>query len=141
MVARPTLLIALLLAFLPACAAFGMPSGRSVTNSRPAVATRFSPTMKSKEDKEFDEWVRQKKIASGVDPDEDFGAGRQQESKIYLVGGAHACRATILPLTNRQSSHAHTHLFAAVRFTVDCARALRPRHGPGADDRGSLGIQ
>jgi len=45
-------------------------------------------SMKSQEDKEFEEWVRQKKIASGVDPDEDFAAGRQAESSIYQVGGA-----------------------------------------------------
>ena len=41
-----------------------------------------------KEDKEFEEWVRKKKIASGVDPDEDFATGRAAESAIYQVGGA-----------------------------------------------------
>ena len=44
--------------------------------------------MKSKEDREFEEWVRKKKIASGVAPDEDFATGRAAESAIYQVGGA-----------------------------------------------------
>ena len=44
--------------------------------------------MKSKEDREFEEWARKKKIASGVDPDEDFASGRKAEGGIYAVGGA-----------------------------------------------------
>ena len=43
--------------------------------------------MNSKEDKEFEEWVRKKKIASGVDPDQDFAGGRKAEGQIYVVGG------------------------------------------------------
>ena len=43
--------------------------------------------MKSKEDLEFEEWARQKKIAAGIDPDEDFGTSRRVESTIYLFGG------------------------------------------------------
>ena len=64
----------------------GAPANR-VAVMRP-TSPRFGQTfMKSQEDKEFEEWMRQKKIASGVDPDEDFSAGRAQEGKIYLVGG------------------------------------------------------
>jgi len=43
--------------------------------------------MKSDEDKEFEEWVRQKKLASGVDPDEDFAGNRQVANAITAVGG------------------------------------------------------
>lgn len=43
--------------------------------------------MKSKEDIEFEEWARQKKISAGVDPDEDFGTSRRVENTIYLFGG------------------------------------------------------
>ena len=50
------------------------------------------------------QWARKKKIAAGVDPDEDFAAGREAESKIYVVGGAPAaaaalaaCPRTLLP--------------------------------------------
>ena len=78
-----------LLAFLPACVTF------NVAICRRAVARPVQPRlawwsvdMKSKEDKEFEEWVRKKKIASGVDPDEDFAAGRAQERSIFQVGGA-----------------------------------------------------
>ncbi len=85
---RATLFTALLLAlFVRDGACFGIaPAGRGAI-ARPVVQ-RFSSTMKSQEDKEFEEWVRKKKIASGVDPDEDFGAGRRAEGSIYLVGGA-----------------------------------------------------
>jgi len=61
-----------------------------LTRRDAVVGTRQSAPdvfMKSQEDLEFDEWARQKKIASGVDPDEDFGTGRRAESTIYLVGG------------------------------------------------------
>ena len=63
--------------------------GRGVSSVRQA-ATPLAPftVMKSQEDKEFEEWARKKKIASGVDPDEDFAAGREVESNIYVVGGA-----------------------------------------------------
>ena len=63
--------------------------GRGVSSVRKA-ATPLAPftIMKSQEDKEFEEWARKKKIASGVDPDEDFAAGREVESNIYVVGGA-----------------------------------------------------
>ena len=63
--------------------------GRGVSSVRKA-ATPLAPftIMKSQEDKEFEEWARKKKIASGVDPDEDFAAGREVESNIYAVGGA-----------------------------------------------------
>ena len=82
MLARLFLLIALCAG---SASAFNVaPLRRSLT--RPA-RTYQHPFMGSKEDKEFEEWARQKKIASGVDPDEDFGAGRRFESAIYLVGG------------------------------------------------------
>ena len=61
----------------------------ALTRRSAVGAPRLAPDvfMKSKEDREFEEWARQKKIASGVDPDEDFGTGRRVESSIYLVGG------------------------------------------------------
>ena len=85
--------IALLLALcLSACTGFGV---TPATSRRGAVArpvrpelARWDLNMKSKEDIEFEEWARKKKIAAGVDPDEDFGAGRRAENSIYLVGGA-----------------------------------------------------
>ena len=40
--------------------------------------------------------MRQKKIASGVDPDEDFGSGRRNEATIYLVGGAIAILVPVI---------------------------------------------
>ena len=63
--------------------------GRGVSSVRQA-ATPLAPftIMKSQEDKEFEEWARKKKIAAGVDPDEDFAGGREVESNIYVVGGA-----------------------------------------------------
>ena len=55
--------------------------GRATAPARPLAAGRALPRMMpSKEDKEFEEWVRKKKIASGVDPDEDFATGRAAES-------------------------------------------------------------
>ena len=41
----------------------------------------------TQEDLEFEAWARQRKINSGIDPDEDFGQGRRNESTIYLFGG------------------------------------------------------
>ena len=86
---------------LDACASLrvggvvGRPSMAQISARR--VVRDF--TMKSQEDKEFEEWARKKKIASGVDPDEDFGAGRRSEGIIYVVGGALPalvpCRCTI----------------------------------------------
>lgn len=78
-------LIALLAGDVSALVA-GAPANR-VAVVRP-TSPRFGQTfMKSQEDKEFEEWMRQKKIASGVDPDEDFGSGRRAESLIYTIGG------------------------------------------------------
>ena len=81
-------LLALVLFLQPAAALVVGSAGAS-----PAVRTlqqvQAVPLhMKSQEDKEFEEWVRKKKIASGVDPDEDFAAGRAQERSIFQVGGA-----------------------------------------------------
>merc|ERR1719478_577208 len=80
----------LLALWLPACAGLvmgGATCGGARGLARPRLATTAPPFMKTQEDKEFEEWVRQKKIASGVDPDEDFGAGRRAEGTIYLIGG------------------------------------------------------
>ena len=87
MVARFALLAACLLAAADALVV----GGRGLSSVRQA-ATPLAPftIMKSQEDKEFEEWARKKKIAAGVDPDEDFAAGREAESKIYVVGGAPA---------------------------------------------------
>jgi len=64
----------------------GATAGRlTVAPCRPRSAHPF--TMKSDEDKEFEEWVRQKKLASGVDPDEDFAGNRQVANAITAVGG------------------------------------------------------
>lgn len=58
----------------------------------PARATLARPrppiSMKSDEDREFEAWARKKKIASGVDPDEDFATGRQNEKGILQIGGS-----------------------------------------------------
>ena len=75
---------------------FQVGEGYVVASGRQAIARPHAgmrprletPNMKSQEDKEFEEWVRKKKIASGVDPDEDFAAGRAQERSIFQVGGA-----------------------------------------------------
>ena len=86
--ASPTRLLALVVCALPLCHGFNIVPPRSL--ARPELRPRLAGepfSMKTKEDKEFEEWVRQKKIASGVDPDEDFGAGRRAEGSIYLVGG------------------------------------------------------
>jgi len=83
---RLAALLALACLMLP-CSALVV--GRATAPARPLAAGRAHPRMMpSKEDKEFDEWVRKKKIASGVDPDEDFATGRAAESAIYQVGGA-----------------------------------------------------
>ena len=85
MVARLFLLVACLLAAADALVV----GGRGLSSVRQATTplAPFTP-MKSQEDKEFEEWVRQKKIKSGVDPDEDFGGGRRAEGLIYAIGGA-----------------------------------------------------
>lgn len=65
-------------------------AGQRASVSRPVQPRIPVPAFmgKSKEDLEFEEWARAKKIAAGVDPDEDFGAGRRAENTIYLIGGA-----------------------------------------------------
>ena len=64
-----------------------MPSRQALVRAQPVKPRHGSFNMKSQEDKEFEEWMRQKKIASGVDPDEDFAAGRSFEQSIFQVGG------------------------------------------------------
>ena len=64
----------------------GGAAGRPIV-ARPAQSRPGPAFMESAEDKEFAEWVRAKKIASGVDPDEDFAAGRNVEAGIFQVGG------------------------------------------------------
>lgn len=77
------LLVAL---YCAASEAFVVSAGRlTAAPCRPRSAHPF--TMKSEEDKEFEEWVRQKKLASGVDPDEDFGQSRRVANTITAVGG------------------------------------------------------
>jgi len=77
------LLVAL---YCAASEAFVVGAGRlTAAPCRPRSAHPF--TMKSEEDKEFEEWVRQKKLASGVDPDEDFGQSRRVANTITAVGG------------------------------------------------------
>jgi hypothetical protein len=86
-------LVVAALCYVPACTCLvvgGAAGTRGALAPPLAARPRFAPgafRMKSKEDIEFEEWVRAKKIASGVDPDEDFGAGRRAEGSIYLVGG------------------------------------------------------
>merc|ERR1719191_382161 len=79
-------LLALLLC-VPACECLVVGGAAGVARPVQLRVNGRAFTMKSQEDKEFEEWVRQKKIASGIDPDEDFGAGRRAEGSIYLVGG------------------------------------------------------
>merc|ERR1719191_1348790 len=79
-------LLALLLC-VPACECLVVGGAAGVARPVQLRVNGRAFTMKTQEDKEFEEWVRQKKIASGVDPDEDFGAGRRAESTIYTIGG------------------------------------------------------
>lgn len=61
---------------------------RSQAVGRPTTVVRPWPlSMKSQEDKEFEEYVARKREAAGVDGTEDFGAGRRTENSIYAVGG------------------------------------------------------
>jgi hypothetical protein len=53
---------------------------------------RFEPLPLTSPAPSLAQWARKKKIAAGVDPDEDFAAGREAESKIYVVGGVSPCR-------------------------------------------------
>ena len=60
--------------------------------SRAALVPQRQPTLSQRlitmgSDKEFEEWARQKKIASGVDPDEDFGASRRFSQTLLAGGG------------------------------------------------------
>ena len=90
MLGRTTLFLLGLACLLQSAAGFAVAGGQRLSLARPhAARPRVESTvhMKSQEDKEFEEWVRQKKIASGVDPDEDFAGGREVEGGIYLVGG------------------------------------------------------
>ena len=67
------LLLALLSAETPSCTAFNVGAARGFAGRPVASAAAASPLraplpshfMKSKEDREFEEWVRKKKIASG----------------------------------------------------------------------------
>ena len=92
--ATTTLRSLLALAFLAAANGLVVGgTGQRSAISQPVKPRIPVPAFMDVSDKEFEEWARKKKIASGVDPDEDFGAGRRAESTIYLVGGA-APRAT-----------------------------------------------
>ena len=84
------------------------------------------------------QWARKKKIAAGVDPDEDFAAGREAESKIYVVGGAPAaatlaaCPRTLLPappaLSRPRPLARCPPLIAALRSEL-CAASFLPLAG------------
>ena len=91
--ATTTLRSLLALAFLAAANGLVVGGTGQRAISQPVKPRIPVPAFMDVSDKEFEEWARKKKIASGVDPDEDFGAGRRAESTIYLVGGA-APRAT-----------------------------------------------
>ena len=77
------------LCLLASSSAFLVGSPGRHAMARPQSTTRCASCSmgKSKEDLEFEEWVRKKKLAAGVDPDEDFGTGRKAEKGIYLAGG------------------------------------------------------
>ena len=64
-------------------------SGRApqVIGRRPAAAALQGVSMKSQEDKEFEEWMAKKREAAGVNLEEDFGASRRAEGTIYAIGG------------------------------------------------------
>jgi hypothetical protein len=114
----------------------GTPATTKLAVSHPAPA-RFGQTfMGSKEDKEFEEWARQKKIASGVDPDEDFATGRRAEGFIYAIGGELSTR-TKCPLHQLDAlppATSHSHL-------MHLCLLLRCHHHPCAGNRWNLGIQ
>ena len=120
--------------------------GRGVSSVRQA-ATPLAPftVMKSQEDKEFEEWARKKKIASGVDPDEDFAAGREVESNIYVVGGAVAPPrrppAHLLPAPPTRIRCAALCSPAALKLCAACPSRRRPHRGARAHDRWHLGLQ
>ena len=78
------------------------PSMRAISQSRSHLRSA-PPFMKSQEDKEFEEWVRKKKIASGVDPDEDFGAGRSTEATIWAGGGEARPRSSLPDAQSRST--------------------------------------
>ena len=109
-------------------------TARQAASSRPLARTI---RMESQEDREFKEWARNKKIAAGVDPDEDFAAGREAESKIYVVGGA-PCR---LPAHLHQTLSVMSAVwrFADLRALVCALR--RAHHSARAADRRNLGVQ
>ena len=110
---------------LDTCSAFTVgTTGRRVAAAQATLPPHLQKfTMKSQEDKEFEEWVRKKKIAAGVDPDEDFATGRQNEGRIYVVGGAW-CALCLLEL------------WLTVRRW--CGRS---DHRPGAALRRHMGVQ
>ena len=120
--------------------------GRGVSSVRKA-ATPLAPftIMKSQEDKEFEEWARKKKIASGVDPDEDFAAGREVESNIYVVGGAVAPPrrppAHLLPALPTRIRWLPLCSPAALKLCAACPSRRRPHRGARAHDRWHLGLQ
>ena len=60
-------------------------SGRQAIGRPTSAKPAF--TMKSAEDKEFEEFMRKKREAAGIDVDEDFGQSRRVEGTIYGVGG------------------------------------------------------
>lgn len=74
-----------ILMVVPSTALLVGPVPKTITRASAARPRCIAPEMN--EDKEFEEWARKKKIAAGIDPDQDFAADRQTESNIFTIGG------------------------------------------------------
>ena len=91
-----TLLLVCVLPSLAQTFVVGFAQRSPLAVGRPAAALRPGLTMKSKEDKEFEEWMAKKRAAAGVDATEDFGTSRRVESSIYAIGGAIAIAVPVI---------------------------------------------
>lgn len=91
-----TLLLVCVLPSLAQTFVVGSAQRSPLAVGRPAAALRPGLTMKSKEDKEFEEWMAKKRAAAGVDATEDFGTSRRVESSIYAIGGAIAIAVPVI---------------------------------------------
>jgi hypothetical protein len=91
-----TLLLVCVLPCLAQSLVVGSAQRSPLAVGRPAAALRPGLTMKSKEDKEFEEWMAKKRAAAGVDATEDFGTSRRVESSIYAIGGAIAIAVPVI---------------------------------------------
>ena len=79
------LLFLLALCVLPLAQALVVGGSGSQAIGRPTSA-KPAFTMKSAEDKEFEEFMRKKREAAGIDMDEDFGQSRRVEGTITTGG-------------------------------------------------------